>query len=326
MAARRRVTSVDVAKEAGVSQTTVSYVLNDVPHQKISEETRRRVLAAVDRLGYTPSAAARSLRRGRNDIVLLWSRNLPVGPTMAGLIEHLTDALEVHGLTVVTRLERDRPIAASWRELNPAAVVLFTDLGPGDREQMEAAGTRVVHNWLDGSGHDDFTRSQTHVGRTQARHLIGTGRTRLGYAAPGDARLLDFFELRLRGVRQECERQGVAAPDVREVPLEADAAAEAVLGWHAAGVTGVCAYNDELAFALLAGVRRAGLAVPGDLAVIGVDDIPLAGLAVPPLTTIRQDMAVLAGHLARRVLVALGGDAAAPEPASMARLVVRESA
>jgi DNA-binding LacI/PurR family transcriptional regulator len=106
----------------------------------------------------------------------------------------------------------------------------------------------------------------------------------------------------------------------------AQAAARA---WHGADptITAVCAYNDETAFILLAGMRRAGLRAPGDLAVIGVDNISLAPFADPPLTTIDQNLAVAAKHLARLVAA---GTAGAPLPrmprSESLTLVVRESA
>ncbi|RJL35861.1 LacI family DNA-binding transcriptional regulator [Bailinhaonella thermotolerans] len=327
-ASRRRVTSADVAREAGVSQTTVSYVLNNTSYQRISPETRQRVLAVAERLGYTPSPSARNLRRGRNDVVLLWVKNLPLGPSAVELLERLTDLMEVHGLTVVTRIERERPIAALWRELIPAAIVLFAELSEDDRAEMEAMGVPVVDAWLDDRGPDSVRRSRTQaeVGRLQVRHLAGAGHVRLGYAAPDDARLRALLELRLAGVRQACAGRGLPEPDVREVRPEAGQAAEVIRHWRAAGVTGVCAYNDEVAFALLAGLRLVGLTAPGDLAVIGVDDIPLARLATPPLTTVRQDIRVLAGHLVRQILRALGRPAPEVPASPLAELVVRESA
>ena len=82
----RAVTATDVAREAGVSQATVSYVINDDPNQKISSETRGRVLAAVARLGYTPSAAARALRKGSSDLVLLALPDVPMCPAVADFI------------------------------------------------------------------------------------------------------------------------------------------------------------------------------------------------------------------------------------------------
>src|SRR3954447_18722682 len=83
----RRPTGADVARQAGLSRATVSYVLNDTAHQPIPERTRQRVLAAAAELGYTPSAAARTLSSGRSDLVLLLLPDWPIGPTVGQLLE-----------------------------------------------------------------------------------------------------------------------------------------------------------------------------------------------------------------------------------------------
>src|SRR6185312_14686232 len=97
----RRVTSADVAREAGLSRATVSYVLNDTPHQKIPDETRQRVLATAARLGYAPSAAARALRSGRSELVLCLLPDWPMGPQVGEMLEHLSSSLAQYGLTFV---------------------------------------------------------------------------------------------------------------------------------------------------------------------------------------------------------------------------------
>ncbi|MGA5761392.1 LacI family DNA-binding transcriptional regulator [Nonomuraea bangladeshensis] len=327
MARARRVTSVDVAREAGVSQATVSYVLNNVPHQKIAEETRQRIHAAVKKLGYTPSAAARTLRLGRSDIVLLLVANIPLGSTAVELIEHLTADLERHGLSVITRIESGRTVASLWKDLAPAAVVSFAPVTKENRADMRAAGTYVVNAWGDSEGEPNvMTRGQTRIGRMQADHLISRGHVRVGYAAPADPRVRAFYDPRLAGVRQGCADRGLPPPSVREVPLDAEAASTAARAWRAEGVTAVCAFNDEVAVALLAGVRAAGLSAPADLAVIGVDDIPMARFAEPPLTTIDQHTEAVAAELADAVLKGLERpDARRSAPPDNATLVVRRS-
>jgi DNA-binding LacI/PurR family transcriptional regulator len=101
----------------------------------------------------------------------------------------------------------------------------------------------------------------------------------------------------------------------------------AVRRWRDAGVTGVCAYNDEVALAVLAGMRPDGLAAPADLAVIGVDDIPAARLAAPPLTTVTTDQVAVAAHLSDTIVAAVNGR---PEPAPpqhpLVQVIARESA
>src|SRR6185312_9765886 len=86
----RRVTSADVARLAGVSRATVSYVLNETPGQTISISTRGRVLDAAARLGYAPSAAARTLRTGRSDVVLCLLPDWPIGPEVGSMLGNLS--------------------------------------------------------------------------------------------------------------------------------------------------------------------------------------------------------------------------------------------
>ncbi|WP_436519865.1 LacI family DNA-binding transcriptional regulator [Actinoplanes sp. HUAS TT8] len=325
MSEPRRITSADVARRAGVSRATVSYVLNATPGQSISPATRDRVLAAAEGLGYAPSAAARALRTGRSDVVLCLLPDWPIGNEVGNLLGNLSTALAREGLTFVAHpgSRDDRPIAEIWKAITPAAVLSFTDFSDGETEAMRAAGVALVVALLGRAGRHgrELEVPQTMIGRRQAEHLSGTGHQRLGYAYPDDARLQIFAEPRLAGVRE------LGEPVVRTVPLDAAGAAAAVARWCADGVTGICAYNDEVALAVLAGARQLGLGAPNDLAVIGVDDIPAARLAVPPLTTVTTDQRTLAAHLATTIVAAVGGR---PAPAlattDLIRLVVRESA
>ncbi|NTW40786.1 MAG: LacI family transcriptional regulator [Cellulomonadaceae bacterium] len=327
----RAVTAKDVAKAAGVSQATVSYVINDHPDQKISAATRARVLDAVADLGYTPSSAARALRKGSSDLVLLLLPDIPFGPVVAHLMEQLTDELEPFGLMAVTRrIRAGTPVSSLWRELRPAAMVTIAPLSEQDEREIHAAGIPVIGTALAPvSGVDMSSGPQTAIGYMQVEHLAFMGHRRLGYAAPDDVRVARFFGPRLAGARAACLALGLDQPVVLEVPLDAGSAALAVDAWRQGldPVTAVCAYNDDTAFALLAGMHRRGLSAPGDLAVIGVDNIPLAALASPPLTTVDQNLDPVAAQIAREITAALQG---APPPdtdaAEVITLVVRASA
>src|SRR6218665_2067797 len=144
-----RVTAMQVAKLAQVSQATVSYVLNDKPHGRIPEETRRRVLEAARELNYAPSAAARALRLGRSNLVLIVLPDWPLGYAMSGFIDRLTDHLEQMDLQPVTRrLKQGMPVGDLWQAIMPAAVLLLDDVGRGERETMEASGIFVAHGLL----------------------------------------------------------------------------------------------------------------------------------------------------------------------------------
>ncbi|MCA2214021.1 LacI family DNA-binding transcriptional regulator [Jidongwangia harbinensis] len=319
----RRVTSADVARMAGVSRATVSYVLNETPHQTISAGTRGRVLDAAARLGYAPSAAARTLRTGRSQLVLCLLPDWPIGNEVGALLGNLSSALARQGLTFVAHpgSREDRPISEIWKAITPAAVLAFAEFSDDEIDAMRAAGVALVVALLGRSRQRrrELEVPQHLVGRLQAGHLAGQGHTRLGYAYPDDDRVRIFAEPRLDGVRAGCTAHGLDAPLVQTVPLDPEAAATAVRRWRDAGVTGVCAYNDEVALAVLAGLRRRGLRAPDGLAVVGVDDIPAARLAEPALTTVTTDQTAVAAHLADTVVAAINGR---PEPAaSVADLV-----
>ena len=137
--------------------------------------------------------------------------------------------------------------------------------------------------------------------------------------------MLGFAEPRLEGVRQTCADLGLAEPVVQPVPLDPAEAAEAVRAWHDADptVTGIAAYNDEVALAVLAGARRRGLEVPGDLAVIGVDDLPVAALSRPSLTTVRADLEAMSRYIADSIARKLDGRPPARRPGSDIHTVIR---
>jgi len=326
----RRVTSADVAREAGVSRTTVSYVLNETPHQKIPDATRQRVLHAVERLGYAPSATARALQSGRSDVVLCLLPDWPIGPAMGTLLETLSTSLAAEGLTLYAHPRAaGRPVSEVWRSLGPAAVVLWDELDDHEVAAMRAAGIAVTVALLSPTGthKGELLVPQQRIGRVQAEHLAATGHRRLGFASPDDPRVTGFAEPRLDGVRTACAELGLDAPHVQTVAMSADAAAVAVRAWVDSGVTGVCAYNDDVALAVLAGARAAAVAVPDDLAVIGVDDIPAAPFASPPLTTVDSDQGVVAQYIAALVTRQLSGKPLPRRPGSdVIHLVRRESA
>lgn len=318
MARHRGVTSRHVAERAGVSQSTVSYVLNNTPNQTISEATRERVLKAAAELRYAPNAAARALRTGASRLVLLVLPDAPLGPTIAHLVEQVSDRLEPHGYSVVYRRHRGtKMLERAWREISPAAVVNLSACTRDDEAHVRAAGIPVVSSF----GGPDVLSSlldvpEPRIGHLQVRHLLERGRRTLAYAAPTTERVGPFFERRLAGVRDECRAQGLPAPRVLQVDLDVARAAAAVRTWCLDtddAVTGVCAYNDEVAFAVLAGARAVGVAVPDDLAVVGVDDVPLAPFAAPPLSTVDVGTVAFAEDLADVVLGVLEARVAADD-------------
>lgn len=319
-----RITSNDVAREAGVSQSTVSFVLNGTPGQTIPEETRRRVLDAVKKLDYRPRASARSLAAGRSDVVLLALPGLPISANLSSFIELLAAALAEHGLSLVTHLAEGhgRPLPDLCAAVDASAVISLIPFDEETTEALHRAGAQVVL----GTGSQARTELQE-IGRLQARHLINLGRSRLGYALPGEHSTQFRVQERLRGVVAACAERGLPEPVALEVAMDGAEAALAVDQWTEASVTAVSAYNDETAMAVLAGMHRRGLRAPGDIAVIGVGDIAAARVSIPPLTTVGFDYGETGRELAQTILESLAGrEAALQDGLARPRLVRRASA
>lgn len=319
----KRVTSADVARAAGVSRTTVSFVLNGKPGWSIPDETRNRVLDAARQLEYRPRASARALAAGRSDIVLLAVPDLPIGSGISRFIEELAAALAGHGLTLVTHLAgaHGHPLPDVCATLEASAVTALESFTEEMAETLQRAGAQVVLPV------QDPAPAMREIGQIQAVHLIGRGHRHLGYALPAEPALASMARQRLDGAALACAAAGIELPMAAEVSLDAASAERAVADWAARSVTGICAFNDEYALAVLAGARGRGLAVPGEMAVVGVDDVPVARLAAPPLTTVGFDLHEAGRYRAEAIVAGLEGREAPAVPQGIGpRLIERESA
>ena len=304
-----RVTSADVARAAGVSRATVSYVLNGRPGQSISAATRARVLAAAQELGYAPSNAARTLRRGRSDLVLMLLPPEPLGRALAMVLDGASDQVEQAGLRLIAHRLPDGGAAAPLvRSLVPAALILATPLQEQDLDALQATGVPMASLQQD---HADPLGPDLGIGALQVQHLAAAGHRRIGVALPSASGYQWRAEARLAAIEEACDRHGLLPPAVERIDLDPEHAAGIVGRWvrTAEPVTAACAFDDEYAFALLAGLSSLNLSAPADLAVIGAEDIPLARLAVPPLTTVSvhaRRIGVLFAQLATESLVEPG--------------------
>ncbi|MGW7344022.1 LacI family DNA-binding transcriptional regulator [Streptomyces sp. NPDC054854] len=322
-------TSADVARLAGVSRATVSYVLNNAAAVRISEPTRRKVREAAEELGYVPHAAARSLRAGHTRIVLLPTSHVPVGPLYSAFLNELQWALRRLDYTVVQYgslgLNGDEA-ARAWAELRPVAVISLGEiaLSPHNVATLKRAGARAVITLGPAGvpGAHALVMDQVEIGARAAGHLLERGRRRIGVVVPREAGLELFSGPRLAGARS------VAGAEVEEVPLAhtEESAAEVAARWRSLGLDAVFAYNDEYAMLLMRALQDAGLRIPEDVAVMGADDLLIGRLLRPRLSTVRLEMPT-GDHLASLV------DRAVREPSEiterndlMAALVVpRES-
>jgi DNA-binding LacI/PurR family transcriptional regulator len=330
-AGRRPPASADVARRAGVSQKTVSRVVNDEPY--VSAEVRRRVLQAAGELGYRRNNAARALASGRTHSIGVVTLGTPLsGP--ASLLMGIERAVRTTGyaLRVVNTLEGDPAgIAGAVDALLDQGVDGIVISEPMDEgaATLDAdvpvlvlgapsafSAPRVVT-----AGVDDVV-----LARLATEHLLGLGHTTVHHLA-GPQR---WYAARGRVEGWRAALAAAGAPQPPPALGDWSAASGYVVGRELArdgGVTAVFAANDDMAIGLIRALLETGRRVPDDVSVVGFDDIPVAGYVTPPLTTVPQPFDAVATEGLRLLVHAIEHpDVAPPSPVDPpVDLVVRAS-
>lgn len=305
-----RITSADVAREAGLSRATVSYVLNRDPKQTIPEATRQRVYDAAAKLGYRPFGPARILRGARSTLVLMFTPGLEHASDFvaAGIVRQLGDALSERGLHLIWQFgsEDDAAIAL---DLAPAVVMSSSDEdGPLMQQLVREFSVPVIPAF---PGLNDFLASSAVA---QVQHLVGSGRRHLAYLGPDRAELQPSSEIRWNAVCASAHDLGIEEPRRAVLPSDRRQAREAILDLlrQEPTIDGICAYNDETAMIVLAAARDADIPVPGRVAVIGVDNHPFGQYAEPALSTVESDTSAFVVGFADMIAQIAAGEVAAP--------------
>ncbi len=302
----RRVTAADIARSLGLSRATVGFVLNETPGQTISEQTKQRVFAEAERLGYRPHTAARALASGRTRIVLVVLPDWPLDFSLRRNLEEASLALDEAGYSLITYTPHPtgqaRPL---WETLAPdVALSMVGRFSQQQVDSMRRAGVRAMVPDPDQVDADEYPEEGPVL---QVQHLARLGHCRIAFAESADPRIADLVALRHSRARQAAEELLLPAPVALSVNLGDDSASDAVRKAVSAGVTAIAAYNDEVAAALVGAALRAGIAVPQQLSVVGHDDAPIASIVEPQLSTVRIDTAGLGRYLAALALSAAEG-------------------
>ncbi len=314
-----RVTIADVAADAGVGVGTVSRVLNG--SDQVRPATLRAVQDSIDRLGYRPSHAATALVRGTPRTVAVVVAHMTRPSTVVRVASALTVLAEAGYDTIVcnvdTPAERDRHLETLLPAHRADGVLAISV--PLSREQWAPFGrARVALVSVDAvtPGVPQTIVDNVAGGRLAVRHLIGLGHRRIGFV--GDVAFtrppagLGFTSSadRLRGYRQALAEAGLGfeARLIRRGPHDAATAAEHAAELLSAGnpPTAIFAASDTQAIGVLAAAERFGVAVPGQLSVIGFDDIESA--AFLGLSTVRQPLARSGAEGAQRLCALLRGE------------------
>lgn len=314
----------EVARIAGVSPITVSRALRQP--EKVAEDKRRRIQAAIEQTGYAPNQDAIRLRAGGRPAVVSASASAAstlvaafvsniANPQFSRAVRACAEVLEPAGYRLMMgetaySYARETAMIQSLRDLRPAAV-LFTGVIEleENREALRALGVPVMETWAYPQDPIDMLVGFSNFdgGRLVGEHFGERGYRHVAYVGRGGGRGV----LRLQGFKEGLAKHGLrpAAELSVEGPAGLAEGRKAMAGLLEQGEPLDAAFfgNDLLAIGALFEARRRGLAVPGDLAVAGFGDIELAEALEPGLTTVRIDSDDIGRRAGQMLLTRLGG-------------------
>jgi LacI family transcriptional regulator len=321
----------DVAARAGVSTATVSYVLNR--SRGTSEQTRLRVLAAIEELGYSQNQAARNLARGRGSILGLVISDIrnPFFPEITAGFQDQALLHDLDAMVVNTNYDAARTLHSVRRMIGlqvPGIAILTSQIDPSVMDLLAERGVAAVYLDL---GRVDRAISNIVVDYESGiaevlEYLRGLGHRRIGYI--GGPTHLHSAQRRKRAFQESAAAMGLAPDRAIDSDFTVrggySAASELLAG---GSLTAIVGGNDLTAIGVLHRAYDAGLKVPADLSVVGFDDISISEYTQPSLTTVAVPRHEL-GTVAFQALWAMMAD---PELAGReyrvgTRLVVRQSA
>lgn len=330
------ITIKDIAREAGVSHSTVSRALHGSP--VIAPLTTERVRRAASRLGYLPSAAARTLKTNRSGVLGVIISNVD-DPFFSEILQGIEEVAQTSGYSLFMAAsqrnpEHERHIIQTMREHRVDGIVLCsTPFSIEQSRQLTAYGAPIIvinsqstAEYRYAIEHDDLD------GASQiTRHLIDLGHKRIAYLGFPDSGRTNLK--RLSAYRHELRDKHIKVLKGYEHGVAANQAANGrAAAQHFLGLqprpTAILCYNDMLAIGLLQGLQEAGLRVPRDASVAGFDNITFSAYTNPPLTTFDQPKRSIGAEAARMLLRLLDQNAAdgtAHKAVLQGRLVVRGS-
>lgn len=298
----------DVAQLAGVSVSSVSRYLNNRAH--LSDDKKERIAQAIAMLDYHPSLLARGLAANRsNTIALFAGHKLLYG--VIGCIQGVEAAAAAAGIVVNVVLlderqspEQLRQTIKSTLSANPLGIIIDQPrYGTGCDEILRSVNSDVPVVLIGGNRMQGQCQIFTHDDRggyAVTQHLLTLGhKTVFHVAAPEE----DETQTRQSGWRQALENAGATIPAMYRTswdPKDAESIGKK-LGANNE-VTAIFAGNDEIAMGVIRGLHAAGKRVPDDVSVAGFDDNPIAGLAIPSLTTWRQDFERIGSFATKLIL------------------------
>ena len=295
IATKRRVTMSDVAAHAGVSIKTVSNVINDWPY--MTDETRQKVLQAIEAVGYRPNQMARSLVTGRTRAVGVVVPDI-ANPFFGVAVRGCEDVLFEAGYSIFLcntneDVSRERYYLDQLLSRGVDALILWgTRICCAELEAIVGTETSLVTVELGeeptGPNHICINVDNLRGARIATEHLIEMGYRRIAHLAGPAGRITR--ELRLQGYQQALESAGIfSSPQLieSEHPSIRGGFRATCRLMQAEKPEAIFCYNDLMALGAVLAARHLGLTIPDDLALVGFDDIEMASMIDPPLTTMR---------------------------------------
>ena len=323
----------DVARLAGVSTAPVSRCLNKP--DRVVADTRERVMKVVQEIGYAPNFGARALAAKRTNTVGV------VIPTMENAIfarglQAFQEELGRHGFTLLVASSSYRPdleeqqIRSLLARGADALMLIGFDRDPSVYEFLRRRGVPFVISWAHDPKNPDpatgFDNRQAMVDLTE--HVLDLGHRSIAVIAAPQAEN-DRARERVTGIMDACRKAGLdtSAIPVIEVPYSIENGRAAMTGLlnSSPRPTVVLCGNDVLAVGALRATRAAGLDVPGDISITGFDDIELAEIVEPGLTTVHVPHRQMGTEAARMIVALLGGEELGKSSPLATRIVHRES-
>jgi LacI family transcriptional regulator len=328
-----RTTIADVAREAGVSRQTVSRVLND--KGEISASTRESVTRVIERLGYSPSGIARSLATNKTLTVGLVVPDItnPFFPEIARGVEDVARdrGYEMFLCNSAEDPEREERVLRALEDKRVDGTIICSSRLPEERliPRLRRQSAAVLVNRLAPPELAGSIRVADAEGTLKVvNHLLDSGRRVIGFLC-GPPNSHSAGE-RTRGFREALSDAGTRIDErlIRPCPPNPEGGYEEALALLSGrrDIDGLACYNDLVAVGALRACAELGLQVPDDAAVVGCDDIMVAGLLSPALTTLRVPKYEIGACAAGMLLDRIGGTRGESEILLRSELVVRESA
>lgn len=335
---RSRVSAADVAREAGVSRTTVSFVLNNTPGKHISEATRQRVLSAAARLGYEPNQDARRLALVRNRSIGLFichSQYVYTDAFIIRTIEGMSQAVNRHRVQLVIQplnIEEGRYLDLARRdEVDGIILINSHENDPALMELVDAGFPTVSMDYLEDVPVDQVYVDNRAAARELVEYLVKLGHERIAlitHAAP----IFAASRMRIRGYQDVLRAHGIAFDEslVQYGDFSEDSGYQAMerLLDSGADPTAVFAGNDVIAYGAIRAIKDAGLDIPNDVSVVGFDDDYLSRYLNPPLTTMALPAAGMGSAAASLLISRLNQEHESSEPTKLvlpAHISIRSS-